>query len=165
MLLAIFVYPPDEEATLRAAAEAVRLAAEADKAALAEFVRREERRKDLTHPETKAELERDTARAERIYVSLEGHREPNIQSERDSGHPDPEGHTEPNSRTERESGHPDLEVKTEPNSRPERESGRPSPEGNGEPNSQPEKKNRVSRMWKRIKGGRKEKSRSENKAV
>lgn len=133
------MYPPDEEAKLRAAAEA-------DEAAMAEFMRREGRRKDLTHPETKAELERDTARAHCIYVSLERHMGPNSQPEMESGHPGPEGNTKGNSQSERESG-------------------RPSPKGNGEPSKQAGKKNRISRMWKRIKGGKKDKSRSENKAV
>lgn len=144
------MYPPDEEAKLWAAAEAARLAAEADEAALAEFMRREGRRKDTTHPETKAELERDTARAHCIYVSLERHMGPNSQPERESGHPGPEGNMEVHSQSERE-----IE--------------RPSPKGKGEPSSQAEKKNRISRMWKRvwkgIKGGKKVRSRSENKAV
>ena len=118
MLLAIFVYLPDEEATLRAAAEA-------DEAPLAEFTTREEPRMDLKQKETKAELKRDAARARRIYVS--------------------------------------FEVKTEPNSRSERKSGHSSSEGNMEPSSQLEKKCRLSRMRKRIKGGKKEKSGPENK--
>lgn len=79
VLLAIFVYPPDEEATLRAAAEA-------NEAVVAEFVRREKSRKDLTQPETKTELERDTARAERIYAGLEGQGS-QIANLRECGHP------------------------------------------------------------------------------
>lgn len=151
------MYPPSEEVKLWAAAEA-------GETALAEYMRREERRKDLTHPETKAELEKDTARAHCIYVSLERHLEPNSQPERESEHPGPEGITEANSQSGRESGHPGPEGKMEPNSQLEREKGCPSLEGNGKTNSQPEKKNRVSRMWRRIKGGKKEKSRSEKKA-